>query len=91
MEHAGGAVKAGDLSRRPRQEVQGREWGLVTRERKKSNPDRWTEWCEEWQDEMKLGTSMRHKILNPGVNQEHAGGCWLGSHRRFIQAAEASL
>lgn len=25
-----GAVKAGDLSRRPRQEVQGREWGLVT-------------------------------------------------------------
>lgn len=25
-----GAVKAGDLSRRPRQKVQGREWGLVT-------------------------------------------------------------
>ena len=25
-----GAVKAGDLSRRLRQEVQGREWGLVT-------------------------------------------------------------
>lgn len=46
---------------------------------------------KEWQDEMRLGTSMRHKILNPGVKEEHAGGgCWLRSTRSFIQA-EVSL